>query len=1481
MGARKLTSGEISLARQIYGDSIDYDKVRIYDEKHNPFQPDNTVVTPDGNIYYPESLASNDYSNGSSSQKGLFIHEMAHILQHQNGMNVIAERIWDGPNYDYSPIFEGTPFHKLPMEAQAEFLEDLYKKRNDIPIDPNKGDGSVDPQIPLEEYEKNVPMDLPQGLDSPDVLGWLPLPDWLLPPASEYGWAPWQTPLVLDLDGDGIETTAMGYGDGASTTYFDLDNDGFAERTGWVTGGDGLLAIDKNGNGTIDNKSELFGNSGSYADGFQALAALDSNGDGQITSLDQNWSKLRVWIDADGDGITDTGELRTLSSLKITQISLNTTDHYNLYNQDNKVSASSTFVIDGKTQTVSDVWFRNDQMDTRYLQDVTLNPKTLFLPTLKGFGNLKDLHVAMSQNASLLTLVEKFVQNWSPAKFKNPAALDAAVQKILFKWAGVDTVASDSRGPHIDAKVLTFMEKLTGQKYGEAAGRDITDPDYAMQGDTIRRTYDSVLDAMKAHLIAQAGGQSLFTQPPQYDFVQGDLVGGVLTKESIAPLRSQAASATDKLAFWKAVGEFLVIVKDPSEFSAAEKSALNAAIKATSAYDWATILYEIAPPTQSELIGPTKFTDYLVGTRGIDHLSGDDGDDILKGGDGDDGLSGDNGNDILIGGAGNDYLQGGSGNDTFIYEAGDGLDTIHDHQGNDTLRIKGDYTASDIALRRESEYDLSIYLKGQKIAVVSRHLYDKNYGVETIAFDDGSTLDISKIRNVWGDAGNNTLRGLDNRYFKQDYIYGEDGNDTLNGGVGNDYLFGGSGNDKYIYSNGTTQGTDRIKDTDGTADSIVLGSSYTAANIRLVRVGDYDLAIKSGSKTIMLVEGQFNGTGAIETLVYGDGTKLNLLNYRHTVNGTNGDDVINGTSYGAGGDILNGGAGNDTIYAGAGNDIVNGGSGDDYLFGDDGNDVLNGGSGNDYVNGGYGNDTVIYNGGVDRFSDYGGNDTISIASNNITGSNLTLRRENGNQSDLKVLLNGNLAFTIEGQFNQNQGYETIKFSNGTTLDLTKVRYTTTGTSGSDYLHGISYGGNPHDIINGGAGDDYIYGYDGNDTLNGGTGNDRLYGGNGNDTYKISLNQGVDIVQDSAGTDTIQFGAGFNKSNMKLQRDSVDKNQLNILFGNAIAVKIENYFAAGGLIEKLKFADGSIYSLPSTSFTQTGTAASDYLTGHDGVDVLKGAAGDDSLYGYAGNDTLDGGAGTDYLYGGAGNDTYVFGRNFGGTSGADYVYEELREGSDTIKFTSLKSTDVYSWSDWSGYYIQSKTNADDRVYIAGSVQNESHDVISRIEKITFSDGVTWSLSSGLIVQDNNESHYMYGSSLADNFKGNGGDDMIHGYGGNDRLYGGSGNDTLYGGTGSDTFVFMASDTANSAIDDIMDFNIAEGDKLDISALLQGYDPLTHAITDFVQITTNGYNSILKVDVNGGGNSFVQIATLHGITGLTDEAALVGNGNIIAV
>jgi hypothetical protein len=129
-------------------------------------------------------------------------------------------------------------------------------------------------------------------------------------------------PLVIDLNKDGKT-------DLTRNTYFDIDANGFAEATNWIDNSDGLLAIDRNGNGIIDDGKELFGDrtiksDGTYAtSGFDALADIDLNGDGIIDVNDSAFSQLRVWNDANGDGISQQEELQTFEEVGIESINLN------------------------------------------------------------------------------------------------------------------------------------------------------------------------------------------------------------------------------------------------------------------------------------------------------------------------------------------------------------------------------------------------------------------------------------------------------------------------------------------------------------------------------------------------------------------------------------------------------------------------------------------------------------------------------------------------------------------------------------------------------------------------------------------------------------------------------------------------------------------------------------------------------------------------------------------------------------------------------------------------------------------------------------------------------------------------------------------------------------------------------------------------------------------------------------------------------
>ncbi|HEX8306932.1 MAG TPA: hypothetical protein VF645_00760 [Allosphingosinicella sp.] len=127
-------------------------------------------------------------------------------------------------------------------------------------------------------------------------------------------------PIILDLDGDGVEMVARG----KSKARFDMDGDGTRDDTGWAGKGDGFLVIDRDNDGLITGAAELSFLSekpGARSD-LEALAALDSNRDRKIDATDLRFGELKVWVDGNRNGITDAGELRTLQDLNIASIDL-------------------------------------------------------------------------------------------------------------------------------------------------------------------------------------------------------------------------------------------------------------------------------------------------------------------------------------------------------------------------------------------------------------------------------------------------------------------------------------------------------------------------------------------------------------------------------------------------------------------------------------------------------------------------------------------------------------------------------------------------------------------------------------------------------------------------------------------------------------------------------------------------------------------------------------------------------------------------------------------------------------------------------------------------------------------------------------------------------------------------------------------------------------------------------------------------------
>ena len=327
---------------------------------------------------------------------------------------------------------------------------------------------------------------------------------------QKYSAPDYYEPLVFDL-GSGIQTTTLDNG-----TYFDNKNNAFAEQTAWVGSNTGILVNDPTG-GPITNGSQMFGTStslsgGGYAvDGFAALAALDSNHDGVINSSDTDWSDLRIWVDANGNGVVDSGEIETLPAAGIASISLSTANTDTVDVNGNEIGKTAAYTkTGGGTAEVADVYFKTNPMFTVPDTILDLTDDIANLPNVHGYGAVADLQqtIQAQANASDTTL-EGYVSSFVSAT--DDATRNTLVDEIIYQWTGVEGVSGGSRGSYFDARQLAALEKYTG---GTFVDPYLGGSNPGQQSVVIlTATYQQLHDWVLANLESQTDLASLFNDP--------------------------------------------------------------------------------------------------------------------------------------------------------------------------------------------------------------------------------------------------------------------------------------------------------------------------------------------------------------------------------------------------------------------------------------------------------------------------------------------------------------------------------------------------------------------------------------------------------------------------------------------------------------------------------------------------------------------------------------------------------------------------------------------------------------------------------------------------------------------------------------------------------------------------------------------------------------------------------------------------------
>ena len=1126
--------------------------------------------------------------------------------------------------------------------------------------------------------------------------------------------------MAFDLTGDGLELTPAEQ----NGVYFDIDQDGFLERLGWVGPQDGLLVLDRNEDGVINDAGELFSAwSGAYGGSLPTLASLDTNSDGVIDALDTDFEDLRIWVDQDQDGQTGVGEINALHRFGILSISL--AGETNLSGVDS--------ALYGAAQAGGSI-LRRAELDQLGLVGGGAGAGYGVVLTVNEGGVSYDASGLTLETGEDITVLEV------------PEGGGGAVRADLAAGAYIGTYENDQ---------LTSIA-LTGESSFISAG----------DGD------DTLTGGAGDDILVGGGGSDVMSGGAGDDTIVADdaddlanVSGGAGTDLLI--YEGEEALGTDGAPFDIASRGFERIIA----------GAGDDVLSTTIAGD-----VEMSGGLGDDTITGGSGANMISGEDGHDTLEGGAGDDEVFGGAGDDRIIAGAGADQIDGGSGVDTLDFSGSTAGVMVDLTAGVGAGGDAQGDSYLSIEsviGTSAADTITGGDGAErFD----------GGAGADTIDGGDGVDTVSYENSTTavdIDLTRATQLGGDAQGDALSNVENLVGSAqgdtlvgsadanrleggagaDTLTGGDGDDILIGGAGDDVMSGGIGDDAYLI--GADTGADTIDDGGASAlpqgaNRIVFDAGIGVHDLKMTQDGQ-DLLVEvlgPGASTTR-VKRYFDAPAAFTFELADGGEVAPQVVDRTSHTGTSSNNIIAVTTAG-------------TVSAGYGDDIVFGSDGDDTLEGDPGDDlqatyddVLVGGAGNDILLGRGGDDVYVYNRGdghdtirdelreVDQGtpedptvvynSDGGASDTLWLGQG-IDVDEVALERS-GDDLVVHVLpdvdrsapntfdADTTLAIgsvRIENQFSDPlDTIETIAFASGEewrlqrTLDdgsivdeiaahLGTEKAESFDESGSnDPVYRNGFGGDDtilsgagHDTLVGGAGDDTLDSGAGDDTLAGGEGDNTLRGGAGNDRYIVSQTPDAapaasHTITDTDGFDEIVFAEGIQPEHLMLIASGSDlligvlRDESRVWENRRETIRIVNGLHATeetrrqNAIEGFTFADGVTLTLSQLmrQFGDPRSATPDQLiwfdaaiTGADlgagddsadlgqGDDIVSGGDGDDTLRGNEGYDELDGDAGDDSLYGGQARDKLTGGvgnDRLEGGAGSDLYYFDTGFGRDAL------------------------------------------------------------------------------------------------------------------------------------------------------------------------------------------------------------------------
>lgn len=875
-------------------------------------------------------------------------------------------------------------------------------------------------------------------------------------------------PLIINFSGTNeIEFTSLNEG-----VNFDLDNNGFSEKTSWIKNNDGFLAIDLNNDGKINNGGELFGDCFVMPDnqlssnGFEALKSLDTNGNNRIDNNDQPFKvksdisnqtnekytlldELVAWFDNNHNGVTDDNEIKSLNTLNVDYIDLNCYNDPYIEDstEDNKKNVrkeetSFVYFTDGtERKHISEFWFDVNTINTTHDGEETV-------------GNVETIEQAIKndETGELFSLCLAF--NYT----NDIARKHYYLKKILYFMTNSTDISIDDRGSNIDARDLNVIESFMGHKFKGVNGDNPNAPAAEMLKEIYKTIETNYYNAL--NLKMSFGGYMAVTLESEDESGNKYLDTSLL--DEVIEGKIEKTDFNPEVLIYD-LGSYIKYfdkINNTDEFSKFKNHYLSIS------------------PQYSDIINQISSFNTFIDSEGDVKYFGISGTDLIFGEDGNNTFSGSYGNDKIYSGYGNETLNGGAGDDSYYFDFGHGNDIVKDTDGNNNIVFLNNLSSE--------EYNISVSANGGFVLT-------NTITNETISLPDFLTNPLNYsfvfeeiLENTGVLDNREVIKGTDeDDYFDAgdgfNIFYGGDGDDTFAGGKDIDFMYGGNGDDFLLGRNGVNvlfgeEGNDTVYDGDygsylngGNGDDMLYGGG--GADVLDGGAGNDYLQGDHGNDTYIFGKGYdtdtFDVSSDVNTIIIKDYSDSSMINTRNAHNDLivhfNSEDstdcliIYHFFDYNSNRDIRfefdNGTVlgqydikakfapiegTEDSEWLGIQTDedmIYRGYGGNDGIGAGNGNDILDGGTGNDVLNGGNGTDTYIFAKGYgnDSVNEWGTDKSI-IKFTDINSDEITIVDQCGN---LLVTVNDTEDTLTINSFKWGQSTYSFEFADGAIVSVNK------------------------------------------------------------------------------------------------------------------------------------------------------------------------------------------------------------------------------------------------------------------------------------------------------------------------------------------------------------------------------------------------------------------------------------------------------------